>query len=138
MSSISVVRTAIATIVTTSGITCYEYEDFELPKMPCATITMTGAQVEERGWTQGFGWGVLEFTLRNYVSLGGNAKTADTLLDGDMVAILTALGDDRTLGGKVTDIRVEQVERFYELAPAPRYAWCEWRLHVQPFPNIGA
>jgi hypothetical protein len=138
--SIPTIRTALKTRLEASGITginVADYEDFQLPQMPCATIVMRSGNVGEL-YDQQFGFGDITFIVRNYRALDGSARVADTNLDADIASILSILGADRTLGGKVIDTIVNSVQRFYDVdSGKPKYVWAEWDITIIPFANAG-
>lgn len=132
---IQTIRAALAETITRSGINCTEFEEFDLPRTPCATIMLDTGTVNE--WDQQYGWKNLQFKVRNYHSFGASARTVDKNLDEDMTTILNALGQDRTLDGRVIDTEILGFNRLYDNNPQPRYAWCEWRIEVTPYANAG-
>jgi len=135
MSVIRDIRRALAETLSNGGLNCEEYEEFTLPRTPCATLMLENARVTE--WDQQYGFGSIQFKLRNYHSFGGSARTVDQNLDDDMTTILVLLGADRTLNGRVIDVEITSVNRYYDSAPQPRYGWCEWILEVTPYANRG-
>ena len=131
--SLSGVRTALAAYITTSGITCYAYEDYEIPPTPVATLTLGQPDIGEMD--QAYGWSRLRFVLRNYRLLEGNAQVGLAAMDTDMQAILTTLGSDRTINGLCVDSTVESVDVSFETRGTAQYAVAEWTLSLGPFFN---
>ena len=134
-SLIRTVRFAICETITRAGLKCEPYEEFTLPRTPVATLLFETASITE--WDQKFGWETITYRLRNYHSFGGSARKVDEALDADMRVIINALGEDRTLDGRVVDIKVISVNRYYDVSPAPKYGWGEWLLEVTPYANLG-
>ena len=135
---IQTARTAIAAAVTAAGLTCHEYEGWDLPTTPpCATLTLDEGDTSE-SYDQRFGFRQLTFSLRVYQQLDGGAEQGLAYQDANLHLVLTALGADRTLGGKVTDTEVGKMSTSYERrAGGSTFVVGEFKVMVQPFPNVG-
>jgi hypothetical protein len=129
------IRVALAETITRSGINCTEYEEFDLPRTPCATIQLETGTVNN--YDQQYGWKTLIFRVRNYHTFGASSRVLDRNLDEDMTTIIQILGQDRTLNGRVIDTEILSFTRMYDANPQPRYGWCDWRIEVTPYANAG-
>jgi hypothetical protein len=102
VSIITTVETAIVAALLAEGITCYAFEDEGLDRVPLATLSFQGT---DAGWLddvdQWFGAGTVRWVLRYYTSMVEGAKEAQDDLKDGALAIVNAIGQDPTLGGKV-------------------------------------
>jgi len=91
-----------------AGITCYPYEGTMLPgPLPLATCVMDdGAEAGPRGSQQRFKLGRVPYVVRYYTSFDGAMDPSLVWEDAytGLAAILTALGSDPTLGGRVASV----------------------------------
>lgn len=128
-------RTAIKTRVDAAGITCFAYEDFDPnAQTPLATLTLDTGTLGEF-YDQQFGLRRVVFLLRVYQLVQNNAQQDLAYQDANIHAIITALGADPTLGGKVTNCEALGFDNGFISANGQRYALCEFTVEVTPFGN---
>lgn len=131
-------RTALANAVTAAGLKCLEHEGWDIPtQTPVATLTLDSA-TPENSYDQGFGFRTLVFLLRVYQQVHGpNAEQSMTYQDASLHLVLTALGADRTIGGKFTNTNILSLNAFFERIGNVAYSVGEFQVEVTPFPNVG-
>lgn len=131
------IDTAVKAALAAQQITCYEYEGPALSKVPCATFVPDDPEIGYMGSDQRFGLGSIGYKLRYYVSLEKDAKLAWTQMKDGITAIITALGNDRDLGGAVRDLdlRAGRIAPVRTLEGGRRELMCEFDVTVKPKPN---
>lgn len=129
-------RTALANAITAAGITCYTYSTFDLPQNPpLATLTLDGISLAR--FDQGIGIGVVRLLMETYQLAEGAADIAQQNADADIGIVMSALGSDVTLGGKVVSTEiVDDPEHHFQTRPGGMYSVMTWHVELEPFPNV--
>lgn len=133
------VRAALGVPLTAAGFKYRPYEDFDAPTAsgPVVTCTLDGATIGE-SYDQmylGLGW---TYILRLYQLVQVNPGQALARHDANILALLTALGADRTLGGKVASHTITDFDASYETRANERWAVAEFTVEVTPFGSYTA
>lgn len=128
-------RTAISATITAAGLTCYAYENTDIP-------TKLGGELGLDDYDAALApdqriiFTRLAFTLRVYQPMTGNTNAALAYLDASIATVLTALGADRTLANKVRNIDIlgGSVE-FTRYANGAQCAIGSFSITVTPHPG---
>lgn len=131
--SIQAARTALATIVTAGGVTCYEYESPDLPTQLAAELALADFDTQMSP-DQRIVFTRIGFVLRVYQPMSGNWNQAQAYLDASIASILQAIGADRTLGGDVVNTDISGASMLVERwANGAQCLLCEMRVDITPF-----
>lgn len=133
------VRSAIATRVATSGLSCYEYDAWDIPSDLFVTLGAARWTLREHQ-DQAYGIRQMTIPVMLYALIDGDAEGSIAAQESALESILNALGADRTLGGKVAYTEPDaEVDQTYLRNPnGQTYSVVTLVLGVVPFSNTGA
>lgn len=128
------IETAINTLVEAEGLTLLRYEGDSVPKLPVATLVPVNVMPVQRGHDQAFVVGQVEYTLRIYNRMSKDPRLAWEDAKVQLRAIYDALGADRSLGGAVAGIEIDNTrfEPVVAVADGQRELMVEIALTVTP------
>lgn len=132
-------RAAIATAVGASGLSCYQYDAWDIPGDDFCTIG-AGEWVLSEGSDQRYGVRAIQLPVMLYSQVDGNAEQSLAYQELALHKIIDELGADRTLGGKVVSSDVDQpVQQYFLRNPnGQTYSVITIPLTVYPFSNRGS
>ena len=130
------VRSAIATSVQASGLSCYQYDAWDIPADDFCTIG-AGEWVLSEGSDQRYGVRAVTLPVMLYSQVDGDAEQSLAHQESALHKIIDELGLSRTLGGKVAFSDVDQpVQQYFMRSPnGQTYSVITIPLTVYPFAN---
>jgi hypothetical protein len=130
------VRAAVATIVELSGLSCYQYDAWDIPADDFCTIGAAEWVLNE-GSDQRYGVRAVTLPVMLYSQVDGNAEQSLAYQEAALHKIIDELGLTRTLGGRVAYSDVDQpVQQYFLRNPnGQTYSVITIPLTVYPFAN---
>lgn len=134
----SAARTALAAALTTAGVPCLAYDEWDLQSGCMATIGAATWELRE-GADQAYGFRSITFQVLVYQLIDGSASVSMAYQESALETILDGLGSDRTLGNKVpnSDVTGEASQSFYREPNGQTISVVSVPVTVMPFTNVG-
>lgn len=131
----SATRTALANAITTGGLTCLPYDEYD--GRSGTTATLGAASWDLGGQDQRRGIHAITFTVLVYQLVGASASSSVAYQETALEQVINGLSADPTLAGKVADAAVtgEARQEFYSVAGGAKYSIVEVPVRVVPFSN---
>lgn len=131
----SATRTALANAITTGGLTCLPYDEWD--GRSGLTATLGAASWDLGGSDQRRGIYAITFTVLVYQSVGASASSSISYQETALEDVIDGLSADPTLGSKVAfaSVEGEASQEFYSIAGGAKFSVVSVPVRVTPFSN---
>lgn len=132
------VRTYLAAALTTAGVPCLAYDEWDVPLGSMAALGAAAWDLSD-GQDQAYGVRSMTVHVLVYQLVDGGASQSIAYQEAALETILDGLGSDRTLGGKVvhSDVGGEAVQSFYREPNGQTISMVSVPVTVFPFAHVG-
>lgn len=133
------VRTALATQVTSGGVSCLEYDEWDVPSGSIATVGLVEWEIDEQR-DQSYGIRALTASVIVYQLVDGSIRDSLAYHEANVERAIDGLGASRTLGGAVAHSEVVEAtpQIVFRNTGGQAMVTAAIKVRVMPFPNVGS
>jgi hypothetical protein len=129
-------RTALATAITTGGLTCRKYDTWDISEGNIATLGLAKWVLPE-DIDQSYGFRVVTLPVLIYQVIDGGIDQSLGYQETNVENVIDGLAADRTLGGEVPNSGIvsDPVSSYYRVPNGQAYSVVSFDVAVMPFSN---